>query len=144
VAITKEEIITLVQQFHDVVMFDEGTAAEQAAFFLHPEPRIFIPHGEDITLQTNYEIHQKLTDEKHAPLAQWEIIPLSSQPERVRAIGAVYWQGRLLDSAKEALIKCVVGEDWIVQRVPSGELKIALYINPYHYFLPGSAPIDLK
>ena len=87
-AITKEEIITLVKQFHDVVMFDKGTAAEQAAFFLHQEPRIFIPHGEDITLQTNYEIRQKT--EKHAPLDQWEIIPLSSQPERVRAIGAVY------------------------------------------------------
>lgn len=95
-------------------------------------------------MQTNYEIHQKLTDEKHAPLDQWEIIPLSSQPERVRAIGAVYWEGRPIDSANEALIKCVVGEDWIVQRVPSGELKIALYINSYHYFLPDSAPIELK
>lgn len=52
--ITKEEVITLAKRFHDVVMFDKGTAADQAAFFLHPEPRIFIPHGEDITLQTNY------------------------------------------------------------------------------------------
>jgi hypothetical protein len=42
------------------------------------------------------------------------------------------------------LIKCVVGEDWIVQRAPSGELKIALYINTYHYFLPGSARMNLK
>jgi hypothetical protein len=85
VAITEEEVITLVKKFHDVVMLDKGTAAEQAVFFLHPEPRIFIPHGEDVTLRTNYEIHQKLMDEKHAPLDQWEIIPLSSQPERVRA-----------------------------------------------------------
>jgi hypothetical protein len=144
VAITKEDIITLMNQFHDVVMFNKGTAADQAAFLLYPEPRIFILHGEDITLQTNYEIHQKLTDEKHVPLEQWEIIPLSSQPERARAIGAVYWEGRLVDSAKQAVMKCVVGEDWIVQRVPSGELKIALYINSYHYFLPDSAPIDLK
>ena len=42
------------EAIHDVVMFDKGTADEQAAFFLHPEPRIFILHGEDITLQTNY------------------------------------------------------------------------------------------
>jgi hypothetical protein len=36
----------------------------------------------------------------------------------------------------------VVGEDWIVQRVPSGELKIALFINAFHTFLPDSAPIS--
>ena len=78
------------------------------------------------------------------PLNQWEIIPLSSQPERVRAIGAVYGEGRPTDSANEALVKCVGGEDWIVQRVPSGGLKIALYINSYHYFLPDSAPLDLQ
>jgi hypothetical protein len=56
----------------------------------------------------------------------------------------VYWQGRLVDSTKDAWIKCVVGEDWIVQRTPSGELKIALYINSYHHLLPDSAPVDLK
>jgi hypothetical protein len=144
VAITKEDVIALMKKFHDLVMFDKGTATEQAAFFLHPEPRIFIPHGEDISLQTNYEIHQKLADEVHAPMDLWEIIPLSSRPERARAIGAVYWQGRLVNSTNEALIKCVVGEDWIVQRVASGELKIALYINSYHHFLPDSAPIDLR
>jgi hypothetical protein len=94
VTIAKDEVITLVKRFHDVVMFDKGTSAEQVAFFLHAEPRIFIPHGEDITLQTNYEIHQKLTDEKHVPMEPWEIMPLSSQPERVRAIGAVHWEGR--------------------------------------------------
>jgi hypothetical protein len=65
-------------------------------------------------------------DEKHAPPDQWEIIPSSSQPECVRAIGAVYREGRPIDSANEALIKCVVGEGWIVQRISSGELKIAL------------------
>jgi hypothetical protein len=51
--------------------------------------------------------------------------------------------GRLKDSPDGALIKCIVGEDWIVQRM-SGELKIALYMNAYHRFLPDSAPIALK
>lgn len=103
-----------------------------------------ILHGEDISLQTNYEIHQKLVEEKHEPFAEWQIIPLSREPERVRAVGAVYWQGRLVDAAEDALIKCVVGEDWIVQRTPTGELKIALYMNTYHNFLPGSALMNLK
>ena len=143
-AITKEDIIALMNRFHNVVMFDKGTAEEQAAFFLHPEPRIFILHGEDITLQENYEIHQKLTDEKHAPSDHWDITPLCSEPERARAVGAVYWEGRPLHAKGDALIKCVVGEDWIVQRTSSGDLKIALYMNTYHHFLPDSAPIDLK
>jgi hypothetical protein len=141
--ISKQEVVALVNAFHDVSM-NGGTAAEQAKFFLHPEPRIFILHGEDITLQANYEIHQKLTDEHHVAADQWEITPLNDSPDRVRAVGAVYWQGRLKGSAEGALIKCIVGEDWIIQRIPSGELKIALYINSYHRFLPDSAPIALN
>lgn len=144
VAISKEEIFALMNGFHDVVMYEKGSAKDQAKFFLYPEPRIFIPHGEDISLQTNYEIHQTLTDEKHVLMDQWEITALCDQPERARVVGAVYWEGRLLNSAEKALIKCVVGEDWIVQRLPSGELKIALYINAYHHFLPDSAAIQLN
>ncbi len=142
-AITKDDVIGLMNRFHRIVMIDKGDAAAQAAFFLHPEPRIFVPHGEDISMQMNYEIHQRLVDEKHAPFADWNITPLCSEPERVRAVGAVYWQGRLVDGAPDAIIKCVVGEDWIVQRLPSGDLKIALYINSYHHFLPDSAPMKL-
>jgi hypothetical protein len=143
-AITKDDVIALMNEFHDVVMRRKGTAAEQAAFFLNPdEARVFVPHGEDLALQTNYEIHQKLTDEVHIPLEPLDVTMLSTEPERARAVGAVYWEGRLVDSA-DALIKSVVGEDWIVQREPSGDLKIVLYINPYHHFLPDSAQIDLK
>lgn len=143
-AITKDDVISLMNNFHDVVMFRKGTAAEQAGFFLHPdEARIFVPHGEDVSVHANYEIHQKLTDEIHTALEPWDITPLSSEPERVRAVGAVYWEGHLVDST-DAVIKCIVGEDWIVQREPSGELKIVLYINPYHHFLPDSAQIELK
>ena len=33
--------------------------------------------------------------------------------------------------------------DWIVQRLPSGELKFVVYINTGHSFLPGSATVDI-
>ncbi len=42
----------------------------------------------------NYEIHQRLVDEKHEPFPDWEITTLLGEPERVRAVGAVYWEGR--------------------------------------------------
>lgn len=140
-AITCEETIALQKAFHDVVMIKKGTGAEQSRYFLHPEPRIILLHGEDVTLQQNYEIHQKLTDELHRTM-EWDVTPLCEKPERVRAIGCVYWQGRVVGLPEGALIKCFVGEDWIIQRIPSGELRIALYINTYHHFLPDSAPIS--
>lgn len=143
-AITKQEVVDLVNRFHDLTCIKKGTGEEQAKFFLHPEPRIFILHGEDISLQQNYEIHQRLVDEQHVPSDSWEITQLSDNPERARAVGSVYWQGRPIDSSGDQLIKAIVGEDWVVQRDSAGELKIALYINSYHHFLPDSASIELN
>ncbi len=143
-AITKDEVISLMNEFHEVAMVRKGTAAEQAGFFLHPdEARVIVPHGEDISMQANHEVHQRLTDEVHVPLEPSDITMLSTEPERAHFIGAVYWEGRPVNSP-EAVMKVVVGEDWIVQREASGDLKIVLYINPYHYFLPGSAQPDLN
>jgi hypothetical protein len=138
-AITENEVLELATRFHEVVMIAKGDAVAQAAFFLHPEPRIFVPHGEDLSMQANYEIHQRLTDEVHVALTPWNVTQTCDSPERARAVGAVYWQGRVVASPEGTLIKVVVGEDWIVERTPSGALKFALYINTYHYFLPGSA-----
>jgi hypothetical protein len=138
-----DEVMTLMNAFHDVTMIQKGTAVEQAACFLHPDAAlIYVPHGDDLSLQANYEIHQQLTDERHVPLEPWEITQLSDNPDRARAVGAVYWEGRPLGEADQP-IKVVVGEDWIVQRDRSGALKIVLYINPYHHFLPDSAQIAL-
>ena len=44
---------------------EKEPAAEQQKFFLHHDPTLFLLRGEDMTLQQNYELHQKLTDEKH-------------------------------------------------------------------------------
>jgi hypothetical protein len=141
VAISKEEVIALCNRFHDMTMIRKGGVADHQSFFLYPDSRIYIPHGADLTFQMNYEIHQRLMDEVHLPLEPWEIIPLCAEPERVRAVGPVYWQGRLVDSPEGALIKCVVGMDWVIQRIASGDLKIVLYMDAYHHFLPDSAPI---
>jgi hypothetical protein len=55
----------------------------------------------------------------------------------------VLWQGQPIGAEQQGLIKVVVGEDWIVQRAPTGELKFALYINTHHQLLPDSAPFSL-
>lgn len=143
-AITEKEVIDLGNRFHELVMDKKGDAHQQAEFFIHPEPIIIFLHGEDLSLQKNYEIHQQLIDEVHIPQPNWLITPLGNDPEKVRAVGCVYWEGRFKESQKsDSKIKCFVGEDWIIQRTKSNELKFVLYINLYHYFLPDSAKIDL-
>jgi hypothetical protein len=119
-AIINEDIVALASAFHDASMVKKSTAAEMAEFFLYPESRIFVLHGGGLTLQANHEIHQKLVDEIHWTVGTRDITPLGGNPERARAQaqGIVYWQGRHVDSANGALLKCYVGEDWVVERVP--------------------------
>jgi hypothetical protein len=42
------------------------------------------------------------------------------------------------------VIKAIVGEDWIIERVASGELKFVLYMSTFHQLLPDSAPLQLE
>ena len=143
--ISQDEVIKLCGDFLRCVMHDKGTAAQQATFFLHPNPVIHVLHGTDLSLQKNYLIHQQLKDEEFKLNKNWLITPLHQCPDRVRAQGSIYWQARMIGSTtSNTLIKCFVGEDWIIQRTDNGELKIALYINSYHHFLPDSANLDLK
>ena len=51
------------------------------------------------------------------------ITPLCDDPERAHAVGAVYWEARPLRSSDGGLIKCIVGEDWIVQRIRRASLR---------------------
>ncbi|MGE5562422.1 MAG: hypothetical protein ACM3ZV_03850 [Bacillota bacterium] len=138
-SISLEEVLDLADRFHHLVQVEKGDAAEQAKFFLHPNPLIFLPHGEDVTLQRNYEIHQGLTQERCINLRPWDLQVTCAEPERARATGNVYWEGVPVGS--DGTLKVIVGEDWIVQRVADGSLKIALYINTHHLVLPDSAAL---
>jgi len=142
-AISLEEILDLCHRFHTVVGIEKGDAAAQAAFFLHPHPLIYVAHAADLTLQTNYEIHQDMTDEEYFPLEPWDVVQLCDAPERARAIGAVLWQGRTVGNGDDGIVKVDVGEDWIVQRTPEGDVKFALYLNTYHQSLPGAMTFSL-
>ena len=64
-AITRDDIVALAKAYLDCVMVRQEPPSEQQKFFLHQDPILFLLRGEDMTLQQNYELHQKLTDEKH-------------------------------------------------------------------------------
>ena len=109
-AITTEEVLDLQARFHHCVMVEKGDASAQAAFFVHPEPHIIVPHGADLSMHANFEIHQRLVDERHVFLAPWEITQLSDSPDRARAVGAVFWEGRGVGAATGATIRA--GANW--------------------------------
>jgi hypothetical protein len=142
-AISLEEILDLSARYHHLVGVEKGDAAAQAAFFIHPDPIIFVEHASDLTLQANYEIHQGMTGEEFLHLEPWNVTQLSEEPERARATGGVHWQGQPIGGEEHGRIKVVVGEDWIVQRVANRDVKFALYINTHHQLLPDSAPFSL-
>ena len=83
-------------------------------------------------------------DQRAPLLRHFDLTPLNASPERVRARGTVYWQAEFSGRPPPNVIKAVVGEDWIIERVASGALKFVLYVNTFHHFLPESAPLDLQ
>ena len=141
-AITQRDIVALAKAFLDCVMIEKGGPAEQQKFFLHPNPTLYLLRGDDMTPQQNYELHQKLTDEEHRSI-RWDITQLCDKPDRARAVGVVYWQARIIGKPRDNLIKAYLFEEWIVQRMPSGELKIVIFMNADHSFLPDSAPLEI-
>lgn len=139
--ITQDEIFAFGDRwFETVTQF--GTADEQAEFFAIESPRIYITSsGFSCNMAEHEKLHQQWIDEQHA-FGNFNITPLSQKPERVRATGSVYWQATYKNKPDQ-VIKAVVGEDWIIERIDSGQLKFILYMNNFHHLLPNSATLVL-
>ena len=106
-----------------------ASAAEQAQFFLDPHARIYIAwNGATISLEDHETLHAQWINEHHS-FGHFDLTPLNASPERVRARGTVYWQAEFSGRPPPNVIKAVVGEDWIIERVASGALKFVLYVN---------------
>lgn len=125
--------------FHAVA--SGATGDEQAKFFLHRDTRLFVGNGESFTLDAHHQLHQKWTDEKHI-LGTFELTTINDSPERVRAVGTVYWEAKPKDTSAQARIKYVVGENWVIEKTPDG-LRFVLYISTTFQALPDSAPLVL-
>src|SRR5260221_10420431 len=70
-----------------------GSAAAQAAFFLHPNPLIYVmATGVAISLDDHHRVHAQWVDEVYH-FGPFNLTVLSTLPSRVRARGTVYWQG---------------------------------------------------
>jgi hypothetical protein len=141
--ITLDEVEAFAHKWFDTA-FGGGAAAAQAAFFLDPNSRIVVVQGgETISFPEHETLHKQWTNERHL-FGRFNITTLNAKPERVRATGTVYWEAQYRDRPPPNVIKAVVGEDWIIERIPSGELRYVLYMNTFHHLLPDSAPLLLE
>jgi hypothetical protein len=112
----------------------------RAHFFLDPHARIYVAwNGATINLKEHETLHAQWINS----FGHFDLTELNASPDRVRARGTVYWQAEFPERPPPSVIKAVVGEDWIIERAASGELKFVLYVNTFHHFLPDSAPLDL-
>jgi hypothetical protein len=122
----------------------EGSFRGRAGgIFLDPHARIYVLwNGMTFSLEEHHRLHTQWINERHE-LGHFNLTPLNASPERVRAVGTVYWQVEVAGRPAPNVIKAVVGEDWIIERRPSGDLMFVLYMNSFHHTLPDSAPLAL-
>ncbi len=142
--ITLQEVLEFADRWLATVL-GRGTPAEQAAFFVDPDSRLYILEtGELMTFQDNYNLHCQLTNEVHT-LGGFTMTPLNASPDRVRATGRFYWQAEYAQKRPVPnVIKSIAGIDCIIERVASSELKFVLYMSSFHQLLPDSAPLRLE
>ena len=140
--ITVDEMRDFGRRFFDAVA-SGASAAKQAQFFLDPHARIYIAwNGATISLEDHETLHAQWINEYHS-FGHFDLTPLNASPERVRARGTVCWRAEFPQRRPPNVIKAVAGEDWIIERTASGDLKFVRYVNTFHHFMPDSAPLDL-
>ena len=123
-------------------MVRQEPPSEQQKFFLHRDPILFLRRGEDMTLQQNYELHQKLTDEKHWSVG-WDVTQLCDKPERRACRRRVLLAGARPGPARNRAYQGLLLSGLDRAAPPSGELRFVVYVNTGHSFLPGSATVDI-
>ncbi|QQM30830.1 hypothetical protein JET14_01155 [Martelella lutilitoris] len=142
-AITVEEVLALGERWCDTLR-EGGEIAEREAFFLYHPARIYVQEsGASMTLEDHHAYHEQFAFQR-LELGDFVIAQLSSEPERARAIGSLYWEAHFPEEDGRPPLRATVGEDWIVERMPDGELKFVLWLNTSHHFLPDSAVDRLK
>lgn len=142
-AISVDEVKAIAERWCDTLRDRDAPASERAKFFLHPTPRIFVlQSGISLTLEEHANFHSQFSHQI-LTLGDFTIAQLSDDPERARAIGSLYWEAHFPGESKPPL-RCVVGEDWILERIPSGGLRYVLWLNTMHHFLADSSVQHLE
>lgn len=139
--ITLKDVLALGEKWCDTLRA-EGTVEERAAFFIPQPARIYAQQlGVWMTLDEHAAYHAQFRKQV-LKLGEFSVTPLPGPPDRARAVGSLYWEGHFRDERPP--LRCVVGEDWLLERTPSGEVKFVLWLNTMHHFLADSSVQQLE
>jgi hypothetical protein len=125
-----------------IVAAKAATAARNSVIIADVLPRLSL-YGIETEGRGPRRVSPQIASKLCARIGHFELTPLNASPERVRDTGTVYWQAEFAGRPAPSVIKVVVGEDWILEWTPSGDLKFVLYMNTFHHTLADSAPLDL-
>lgn len=142
--ITVEEVRALAGRWCEMLRKESGSVEERESYFVTPEPRIYVQEtGISLNMAEHAAFHSQF-GRQVLEIGDFTVTQLSEDPERARALGSLYWEAHYPEGEGRAPLRCVVGEDWLLERLPSGEVKFVLWLNTLHHFLPGSGAQALE
>ena len=137
--ITVEEVVAFAERWCDTLRDGDAPVSQRAALFLHPDPRIYVQEsGVSMTLEEHAAYHAQFSRQV-LEVGDFTVAQLCKAPERARALGSLYWEAHFPETKGKPPLRCVVGEDWILERIPSGDLRMVLWLNTMHHFLSQSS-----
>lgn len=142
-AIEKADLKALAIDFFKSVHGGVEDEATVGAHFVDPaRAQLVAPDGSHFTITSHRELHRRFLDEKHV-LGDFELVQISSAPERARAKGWVYFEARYKDAPERGLLKSIVGEEYILERGEDGKVRFIQYNSTFFATLPDSAEFNI-
>ena len=136
--VSAEDIRTLVESFWAFVQSGApgDTPAWQARF---ATGGLVAPDGAFLDLESHQALHRPLTAERHC-WREMTITTLASRPPRVLVETTVSWTATV--RATDQRIVAEVDQRWIIERLPTGELRFNQWWSPAIRYLGGDAIAD--
>lgn len=140
-AITEAEVRKLAEEWFEAV-HREDPADVQDRFFA-PGVTIEAWTGAAFDRPAHIRLHRNFANEDHR-MVSLKLVPLDDAGTRVRVACVVEWEADLKAKQEEPRrVKCMVHEDWDIERGPGGAPRFFRYFSSSMEYLPGSALFEL-
>lgn len=140
-AITEAEVRKLAEEWFEAVR-REDPADVQDRFFA-PDVKIDVWTGAAFDRPSHILLHRNFENEVHR-MGSLKLERLDEAGTRVKVTCAVEWEADLKAKRQEPRrVKCLVQEDWEIERGPDGSPRFSRYFSSAMDYLPGSALLYL-
>ena len=140
-AITEAEVRRLIEEWFEAVRRQDPVDVQER--FFAPGVKIEAWTGAAFDRPAHIRLHRNFENEAHH-LRSLKLVGLNDTGSRVRVTGPVEWEADLKAKQEEPRrVKCIVSEDWDIERGPGGVPRFSRYFSSAMEYLPGSALLDL-